>query len=61
MHHPRFSALLCGLLLSSASAQQQSDFYTREEIPLPKGEVMELGSIALMPDQKIAVTSRRAQ
>ncbi|MCW1924791.1 hypothetical protein OKA05_19665 [Luteolibacter arcticus] len=43
----------------AATAQQQSDFYTREEIPLPKGEVMELGSIALMPDQKIAVTSRR--
>jgi glucose/arabinose dehydrogenase len=41
------------------AAQQQSDFYTREEIPLPAGEVMELGSIALMPDQKIAVTSRR--
>src|SRR5688572_5771573 len=44
---------------AAAHAQQQSDFYTREEIPLPQGEVMELGSIALMPDQKIAVTSRR--
>lgn len=43
----------------TAGAQQQSDFYIREEIPLPPGEVMELGSIALMPDQKIAVTSRR--
>ena len=59
MSHPRLSALLCGLVLSSAQAQQQSDFYVREEIPLPKGEIMELGSIALMPDQKIAVTSRR--
>ena len=51
-----------GLLFASvamAGAQQQSDFYIREEIPLPPGEVMELGSIALMPDQKIAVTSRR--
>jgi glucose/arabinose dehydrogenase len=51
-----------GLLFASmamAGAQQQSDFYKREEIPLPPGEVMELGSIALMPDQKIAVTSRR--
>jgi len=42
-----------------ASAGLQSDFYTREEIPLPPGEVMEIGSIALMPDQKIAVTTRR--
>jgi glucose/arabinose dehydrogenase len=45
--------------LTAAHAQQQSDYYLREEIPLPPGEVMELGSIALMPDQKIAVTSRR--
>ena len=44
---------------SSIQAQERSDFYIREEIPLPPGEVMELGSIALMPDQKIAVTSRR--
>ena len=48
------SAFLGACLLASAQAQQQSDFYLREEIPLPQGEVMELGSIALMPDQKIA-------
>ena len=43
----------CYLLLlpSLASAVSQSDFYLREEIPLPPGEVMEIGSIALMPDQ----------
>ncbi len=52
---------VCLLLATSglAQAQQQSDFYIREEIPLPPGEVMELGSIALMPEQEIAVTSRR--
>lgn len=54
----------CSILLFSsfvvpASAGLQSDFYTREEIPLPPGEVMEIGSIALMPDQKVAVTTRR--
>ena len=42
-----------------AHAAEQSDFYFREEIPLPPGEVMEIGSIALMPDQKVAVTTRR--
>ena len=36
-----------------------ADYYTREEIPLPEGEVMEIGSIALMPEKKIAVTTRR--
>ena len=47
------------LLSTFAHAAEQSDFYTREEIPLPPGEVMEIGSIALMPDQKVAVTTRR--
>ncbi|MEO7101115.1 MAG: hypothetical protein ABI162_17300 [Luteolibacter sp.] len=47
------------LLSALAYAAEQSDFYTREEIPLPPGEVMEIGSIALMPDQKVAVTTRR--
>ena len=53
--------ILFTLLLSAtlASAATQADFYTREEIPLPPGEVMEIGSIALMPEQKIAVTTRR--
>jgi hypothetical protein len=59
MRHLTSSALLCGLLFSTAHAQQPSDSYHREEIPLPKGEVMELGSVALMPDRKIAVASRR--
>lgn len=45
--------------LMALSAPKQSDFYLREEIPLPKGEIMELGSVALLPDQKIAVASRR--
>jgi len=56
LRHPAF---ICGLLFSAANAQPQSDYYVREEIPLPKGEVMELGSIALMPDHQIAVASRR--
>ena len=58
----RFRAsLLCGALLSlaTAHAQKQSDFYVREPIPTPPGEVLELGSIALLPDQKVAVASRR--
>ena len=46
-------------LSSLTHAANQSDFYLREEIPLPPGEVMEIGSIALMPEQKIAVTTRR--
>lgn len=60
---PSILSLRCStLLLASAllaSGATQSDFYIREEIPLPPGEVMEIGSIALMPEQKIAATTRR--
>jgi len=53
------SLFLFTLLTASAFSQQQSDFYTREEIPLPPGEIMEVSSIALMPEQKVAVATRR--
>jgi glucose/arabinose dehydrogenase len=52
--------LLAGsFAFSSAHAAQQADFYKREEIPLPPGEVMEVSSIALMPNQQVAVATRR--
>jgi len=51
-----FFTALCTATLAQ---QKQSDFYTIESIPLPPGEVMEIGSIALMPANKVAVTTRR--
>jgi hypothetical protein len=54
-----FIPLLLTTTLAHALPTRQSEFYLREEIPLPPGEVMEIGSIALMPDKKIAVTTRR--
>ena len=53
------SLFLSILFLLPAHAQQQSDFYQREEIPLPDGQIMEISSIALMPEDKIAVATRR--
>ncbi|HVJ46696.1 MAG TPA: hypothetical protein VM511_09950, partial [Luteolibacter sp.] len=47
------------LLLTAVSQADTSDYYLREPIPLPPGEVTELGSIALMPQKKIAITTRR--
>ncbi|MDP4624504.1 MAG: hypothetical protein NWT08_05115 [Akkermansiaceae bacterium] len=47
------------LTLNLAHAATHSDYYNREEIPLPKGEVMEISSIALMPEKQIAVATRR--
>jgi glucose/arabinose dehydrogenase len=53
-------SLLSALLIAPLfAAPQQSDFYQRQEIPLPPGEVMEIGSIAMLPGQKIAVATRR--
>lgn len=40
---------------------QQEDYYIREVIPLPKGKVMEISSIALMPDKQVAVGTRRGE
>lgn len=51
--------LLAALCTATLAQQKQSDFYTIESIPLPPGEVMEIGSIALMPGDKVAVTTRR--
>lgn len=53
--------LLLSLVTIATAAPQQSDFYLREEIPLPKGEVMELSAIALLPNQKVAVATRRGE
>ncbi|MDH4445107.1 MAG: hypothetical protein QE267_08245 [Akkermansiaceae bacterium] len=54
----RFLLALC-ITATLAQASTPSEYYLREEIPLPPGEVMEIGSIALMPEQKVAVTTRR--
>ncbi len=46
---------------NEAKAEAQDDFYMRESILLPKDEVMEMGSIALMPDKQLAVATRRGE
>ncbi len=52
--------ILSAALISSALADpRQPEFYLREEIPMPEGEVLELGGIAIMPGKKVAVSSRR--
>jgi len=47
------------LIAASVIACTATADYLREEIPLPHGEVMEIGSIALMPDDRVAVATRR--
>lgn len=51
--------LMSVCLVSVAPLHGESGFYQREEIPLPPGEVMEIGSIALLPRDEVAVATRR--
>lgn len=50
---------LGALILTCCGSLSAEEYYKTEVIPLPEGEVMELGSIALLPDQRVAVASRR--
>jgi len=40
-------------------AEEQLRYYVREQIPTPKDVVLEAGGIAILPDKKVAVSSRR--
>ena len=42
-----------------ASAVEQSTYFIKEAIPTPKNEVLEGGAIAIMPDKKVALATRR--
>lgn len=52
-------SLLFTLLSAGLSLAGQEEYYLRQQIPTPPGEILELGSIALLPDKQIAVSSRR--
>lgn len=54
-----FGALSCAIAFTCGGFLEGGEFYQTEQIPLPQDEVMELGSIALLPEKKIAVASRR--
>ena len=45
--------------LTHAQDHKQSEYYARVEIPTPKDEVIEVGSLALMPNKQLAVATRR--
>ena len=47
--------------LTACSVLAANPYYKIESIPLPPGEVLEAMSIALLPDQKVAVGTRRGE
>lgn len=63
-----FSAILLPSALANfkkgtevADVGNQSDYYIKEQIPLPKDTFMEISSLALMPGKKLAVANRRGE
>lgn len=51
--------ILGAISLIATGSVWADEYYLTEPIPLPEGEVMELGSIALLPEKRVAVASRR--
>jgi hypothetical protein len=58
------AAFLC-LVASAARAQQpapvESDYYRLEALPIPPEAYLEVGGLEIMPDGKLAVSSRRGE
>lgn len=45
-------------LFAASTAERESEYYPLTTIPIPEGIVLEAGSIAVLPQQRIAVSSR---
>ncbi len=59
--------IICSLLITvsvsslalSQNPQEESDHYPIVEIPIPDDIVLEVGGIEILPEKRIAVSSRR--
>lgn len=57
-----FALIFAGVCLwADFEDPRMSDYYSREVLPLPAGEVIEPGSIALLPDDRVLVGTRRGE
>lgn len=56
-----FALLIPSLLLAQPKPPKEDDFYQLDQLPVPEGIVLEGGGIALMPNDKIAVSTRRGE
>src|SRR5436190_220200 len=60
----KWLAVLFGMLLASPALAQkplpkEEDFYKLTALPIPEGVVLEAGGLELLPDGKLAVSTRR--
>lgn len=53
--------LLPSLTTAQDAAPVESDYYTLTPLPLPEGEVLEVGAIQPVPDGKLAIATRRGE
>ena len=54
-----FLTLSFAALLATAAKADESAHYPMSQIPVPEGIVLEVGGIEILPDRRIAVSSRR--
>ena len=47
--------------LQAQDTPKEEDYYTITDLPAPEGVVLEAGSIEILPDDLIAVSSRRGE
>ena len=58
---PSILVLATASLLHAQDAPKEEDYYTITELPIPEEAVVEAGSIEIMPEGKLAVSSRRGE
>src|SRR5947209_3769601 len=46
---------------ASAGSPKEADYYQIQTYDLPKGEVLEVGGLAMLPDGRLAVGTRRGE
>src|SRR5438132_1415186 len=58
-----FSFLILALVpcVRAGDLPKEADYYQIEAYDLPKGEVLEIGALELLPDGRLAVATRRGE
>lgn len=54
-----FSSVIAAFSYAQEKLPQESDYYPITTLPIPEGVVLEVGGMTLLPDGKLAVSSRR--
>ncbi|PQO25469.1 hypothetical protein C5Y96_24315 [Blastopirellula marina] len=56
-----FLIILCSTVMASAQDNEQEKYYKITPLPIPDDVVLEVGAMEMMPDGKLAVSTRRGE